>query len=432
MKNKNLIFIFVFLLLINNVRIFCQNDSVCADLLKNKQFFQLKYFLKQNKKTIAPQTYYFSQMFVQQAFGNYKQAEVFARKLQKFYSKNAVTDNMPQNLKRSLLSFYALDAMRKFDYKKVAENYKKILKECYHNLDSVQIADYKNNIALFSALKNVPPQKIHRLRQNVELQSYINKFNHIIVPVSKGKVESNFVFDTGASFAMISDSIARLMNMKIISVDVNMLTSTDLKIKPNLAVADSFFVGDILFQNLVFLVAEKNDITFPQVDYAIYGIIGFAQIMQMQEIRFQQTGKIIVPRKAKQQSESNLFLDGYNPVIQIISSNDTLLFRLDTGAKTSELSYKYFDKHKEFILHNSEKKQIMRGGAGGLQQSEVYTLKNFIYQIGKIRNTISEIPIVTTDYEFLHHFDGNLGQDILQQYQEVILNFNDFYLKLIN
>jgi predicted aspartyl protease len=417
--------------LTNNFKTFCQNDSICADLLKNKQFFQLNDFLKQNKKNINPQTYFFSQMFVQQAFGNYKQAEKFARKLEKYYRKRTLTDSVPQNVNRSLLSFYALDAMQKFDYAKVAENYQRIIENFSEGLDSAQIADYENTVALFSALKNTPPQKINRPRQDIELQSFKNKFNHFLVPVSKGNVQNKFVFDTGASFAMISDSIAQLMNMTILPVEVKVLTSTHLQIQPKLAVADSFYVGDILFQNLVFLVSPQRDLTFEQVNYTIYGIVGFPQIMQMQEIRFLQTEKIIVPRKAKRQSEKNMFLDGYNPVIQVFTKNDTLLFRLDTGAKTSELSYKYFEKHKENILQNAEKKQVMRGGAGGLQQSEEYALKNFSYKIGETRGTLPEISVIANNYEFSRLFDGNLGQDILQQYRQIILNFKDLYLKLV-
>jgi len=429
MKKRN--FILIFLFLINNFNIFCQNDSICFVLLKNKQFFQLENFLKHNKKNISPQTYFLSQMFVHQAFGNYKQAERFADKLQKFYRKNTSTDSIKQSINRSLLSFYALDAMQKFDYAKVAENYEKILENFSNDLDSTQITDYQNNISLFSTLKNTPPQKINHPTQDIELQSFKNQFNHILVPVSNGKIKSNFVFDTGASFAMISDSIAQMMKMKNLTVDVNVLTSTHLQIQPQLAVADSFYIGDILFQNIVFLVVPQRDLTFSQVDYAIYGIIGFPQIMQMQEIRFQKNGKIIIPQKPKRYSEKNMFLDGYNPVIQIFTQNDTLLFRLDTGAKTSELSYKYFEKHKENILQNTEKQQIMRGGAGGIQQSDVFTLKNFTYRIGKTQDTLPEISVIGSDYEFLQLFDGNLGQDILQKYKEIVLNFKYLFLKLV-
>ncbi|MCL1868175.1 MAG: aspartyl protease family protein [Paludibacter sp.] len=387
--------------------------------------------MKQNKKTVKPQTYFFSQMFVQQAFGNYKKAEAFANKLEKYYSKKTLTDSLWQNVNRSLSSFYALNAMQKFDYAKVAENYEKIIKNFSNGLDSTQIDNYENTVALFSTLKNIPPQKINRPPKDVELQSFRNKFNHLLVPVVRGNVQSQFVFDTGASFAMISDSIAQLMNMTILPVDIKVLTSTHLQIQPKLAVADSFYVGDILFENVVFLVSPQSDLTFEQVDYAIYGLVGFPQIMQMQEIRFEQTGKIIVPRKAKRQSGKNMFLDGYNPVIEVFNQNDTLLFRLDTGAKTSELSCKYFEKHKENILQNTKKNQVMRGGAGGLQESEEYTLKNFSYKIGKTIGTLPEISVIANDYEFSRLFDGNLGQDILLQYKEIILNFKDLYLKLV-
>ena len=413
-----------------NVNVFCQNDSICTVLLNSKQFFLLENFLKQNKKSISPHKYYLNQMFVQQAFGNYKQAERYAEKLKKINNKKNLTDSIKQRINLSLLSFYALDAMQKFDYSKVAENYGKILENFSQDIDSAQIVDYQNNFALFSALKNTPPQKIHRLTQNIELQSFKNQFNHLLVPVLKGNIENKFVFDTGSSFAIISDSIAKLMNLTTLPVDVNVLTYTNLQIQPQLAVADSFYIGAILFQNIVFLVVPQSVLTFPMANYSIYGIIGFPQIVQMQEIRFQKDGKIIIPKKPKRQSEKNMLLDGYNPVIQIFTENDTLLFRFDSGAQTSELSYKYFEKHKENILQNTEKEQLMRGGAAGIEETEVYVLKNFNFRIGKAQGTLSEISVIAENHDFLQLFDGNLGQDILQQYEEVILNFKDFYLKL--
>ncbi|MCL2596531.1 MAG: retroviral-like aspartic protease family protein [Paludibacter sp.] len=370
-------------------------------------------------------------MFVQQAFGNYKQAEHFAKKLKKIYNKTTSPDSIRQSENLSLLSFYALDAMQKFNYSQVAQNYEEIIKNCFEVLDSAQIENYKNSYALFSTLKNTPAQKISRSHQNIELQSFRSKFNHLIVPVSKGNVKSEFVFDTGASFAMISDSIAQLMNIKILSADVNVLTATNLQIQPQLAVADSFYVGDILFENLVFLVVPQSDLTFPQADYEIYGAIGFPQIMQMGEIRLQRTGKIIFPKKQNKRNEKNIFLDGYNPVIQVFTENDTLLFRLDTGAGTSELSYKYFEKYKGTFLQNAEIKKVKRGGAGGIQESEEYSLENFNYKIGETKGLLPKITVQTNDYKFSQLFDGNLGQDILCQYNEIVLNFKDLYLKLL-
>ena len=430
-KKKNLILILICFFLIINVKLFCQNDSICSNFLKNKQFFRLENFLTTNKKKLSNRTYYFNQMYVQQAFGNYKKAERFAEKLKKTYAKTTAPDSIRQSENLSLLSFYAINAMQRFDYKVVAQNYEDILKNCSQILDSAQIEDYKNNFSLFSTLKNIPAQKLRIPRQNIEIQSFKNKFNHILVPVSKGNIQSEFIFDTGASFAMISDSIARLMRLTILPVDVNVLTATHLQIQPQLAVADSFYIDNILFENVVFLVTPQRDLTFPQADYTIYGVIGFPQILQMGEVRLQSSGKIIIPKKQSRQKEKNMFLDGYNPVIQIFTENDTLLFRLDTGAAASELSYKYFDKHKEDILKDSEIQQVMRGGAGGIQDSQEYSLKNFNYKIGKTEGTLPTITIQTNDYKFTQLFDGNLGQDILLQYPEIILNFKNLYLELV-
>jgi hypothetical protein len=153
-------------------------------------------------------------------------------------------------------------------------------------------------------------------------------------------------------------------------------------------------------------------------------------IMQMEEIHLHKNGKILVPRKPKRNALQNLMLDGYNPVIQMFNEKDTLLFHLDTGARTSELSFKYFTKNKEKSMQDAEMKKVMRGSAGGIQEKEEYALKNFAYQIGEIRGVLPEISVVTDNYEFNRLFDGNLGQDILLKYPETVLNFKYMYLKI--
>ncbi|GHV43573.1 hypothetical protein FACS1894180_3060 [Bacteroidia bacterium] len=400
-----------------------------SHLLENKQFFEINNLLKQ-KKAFSPDVYFFYKMFSEQAFGNYKQAEKFAHKYEKYFRKKECSDSVRNYVSRTLSNFYAVNAMHRLDYAQVAKNYEMLLKNHATDYDSVRLADFANNVALFGTLKNTPPQKIVKPKQRIEIQSYRNQFNHLLVSVRKGVTHSKFVFDTGASFSLVTDSIAQQMGLKVLPVKINVHTAGSTSVQTNLAVADSFYVGNILFQNVVFLVVTQSSLTFDAVNYQIWGVIGMPVIMQMEEVHFLQDGKITVPRRPKKHRFQNLFVDGYNPVVQVFSENDTLLLHLDTGARTSELSYKYFKKNEQQIAQNAEIKTVMRGSAGGIQEKNEYALKNFAYRIGITQGTLPEISVVTENYEFNRLCDGNLGQDILLTYPETVLNFKYMYLKI--
>jgi hypothetical protein len=183
-----------------------------------------------------------------------------------------------------------------------------------------------------------------------------------------------------------------------------------------------------LFENVVFLIVPDEQLAFPQVNYYIHGIVGFPMMYQMKEIRIDKTGSIVVPQTPVKQDLHNLFMDGLMPVLQLVSGNDTLLFNMDTGAMTSEFSKKYFDAHRERIIENSIMRNAMKGGAGGVIETEIYELTDVPFKIGNFQMTLPKITVETREYSFDEDFDGNLGQDVLMQFDEMILNFESMYL----
>src|SRR5690606_8566870 len=107
---------------------------------------------------------------------------------------------------------------------------------------------------------------------------------------------------------------------------------TGARITSDLAVADSLDIGGLTYKNVVFLVFNDEDLTIPQVDYHINGIIGFPVIEAMDEIHIGKDNQLFSPQKAEPYSYNNLALDGLMPVVAVRYRGDTLNFHLDTGA----------------------------------------------------------------------------------------------------
>ena len=391
-------------------------------LLENKSYFKLKEQLYKNEDKLSEDRALYYKAFVTKVFGQTNQSNAYIDLLLSNY-KNKFNDTILQKL----LEFKATNCIYNHQYKAASEIYNTILKDYKTIIDSSAIADYENAKNLFGTFSNIRPQLIQH-HNDVNISSYRNKFNHLMVPVKSNNINEEFVFDTGANLSTISESQAKKMNLLLFEQSIKVGSATTINVQSKLAVADSFYLGDILFKNVIFLVMPDSQLTFPEIRYKINGIIGFPVIHQLDEIQLHKDGSITVPRTAKNKNLQNLALDDLTPVIKIITKNDTLLFTFDTGATTSELSLKYFNEHKKNIQANTKIQTSQRGGAGGKTDVQEYMLNNFNFNMGSKQTTLAKIPVILEEYSFNKYFDGNLGQDVFTQFNTLIINFKYMYV----
>ncbi len=424
MKNLNKL---LFLLIVlagctnssNNTSIYNERLS---ELLDAKNFFKLKVELKNNKNNLSEKSLLYYKAQVHTVFLQTKQSSECVDLLLKEY-KNQMHDSTIVELLSVESANYVFD----YKYKEAAELFKVILEEYNAVLDSSDMENYRNNYQLFGTLEAIKPQVIHK-NKTYEILSYRNRFNHQMIPVQCGGEKGEFVFDSGANLSGITESFAKKMNLTILESNVSVGSSTEIETETKLAVADSFYVGDILFENVVFLVFPDEQLSFPSHNYEINGIIGFPVMYQMGEIRMHNDGSMIIPKKSDDRQLQNMFMNGLNPVVLLLSDGDTLFFTMDTGAKVSELSKKYYEEHKEMVEEKGTLTTSQRSGVGGTVEGKEFVLHNFPYTIGSKSNVLPEIPVVLTEYSFSEDFDGNLGQDVFSQFNEMILNFQYMYV----
>jgi len=397
-------------------------DNWLNQLLEQKDYFKLRELLESNEDKLTEDRLLYYKAFVTKAFGEKDQSNKHINVLLKKY-KNEFNDSTI----KSLLDLKAANYLYNYDYKKASGIFANILNVYSNVLDSTDIADYKNVKNLFKTFSNVKPQIMHK-NSLIKIASYRNKFNHLMTPVKSNGVSEDFIFDTGANLSTISESQAKKMNLTLFEQNVDVGSSTKINVQSKLAVADSLYVGDILFENVVFLVMSDDQLTFPEVNYKIHGIVGFPVIHQLEEVHLHKNGNITVPKSPKEKKLKNMVLEGLNPVVKIISNNDTLLFTFDTGAKNSELSFKYFNEHKGEIENRGELQTNERRGAGGQTTIKEYLLKNFPMKIGTKNTTLTEISVTLEEYDFNKYFDGNLGQDAFTQFNTLVINFKYMYV----
>lgn len=311
-------------------------------------------------------------------------------------------------------------------YAEAAEAYSTTLNNYAGELSEKEKDDISNSIMLCSALKHIPPQTTEISTDHTIPYNY-NLFNHIMVSVSSGGQREEFIFDTGANLSTTTESQATAMGMEIIDTSIEVGTSTDIKMQTKLAVAKTFSVGDMVFENVVFIVVPDNFLSFPEIDLEIKGIVGFPVIYQMREIRIGRSD-IKIPHKQHKREINNLCLEGLMPIVYGYAGSDRLTFTMDTGANKSELAHRYYEKNKELIERTCTLATHKRGGGGGIIEGDIYELPEFNLTLGSRDIELPTINIVTQPFEFNEDKDGNLGQDVLMHYPVMVLSFEHMFL----
>jgi hypothetical protein len=397
-------------------------DKELSELLENKDFFKLRTELENAGSKLSEDRLLHYNVFCESVFGNGLKSNEYADKLLRKYGKQQSDSAIVV-----ILDVKANNYVANYRYKEATDIYDTLIEKYSTVLESDEIANCENAKALYSVLSEVKPQQIHR-QGDCRLPARRNQFNHLLTPVKTGNITDEFVFDTGANLSTITDSCAIKMGLTVFDADIKVGTSTGFSVQTQLAVADSFYVGDILFESVVFLVVPAEQMTFPSVNYEIHGIVGFPIFYQMGEVHLHKDGTIFIPQEPQNRNLNNMFLNGLHPVVQLISDSDTLLLTFDTGAKSSDLSVKYFESHRNKVEQQGKLQKAQRGGAGGIVEVDEYVLANFPYQIGSKSNTLPQIAVSLNEYGFNKSFDGNLGQDIITQFNALILNFKYMYI----
>ncbi len=397
-------------------------DKQLQAFLDKKDFFKLRDKLKESKSKLADHRFLYYQAFVDKALGeNQLSNESINVLLQNFSEK------FQDSIMADLISLKGANYVDLFEYKNAANTFTDLVRNYAKVLDSTEIEDFKNSTQLYAALQEVDKQTIQR-HDEVKIKSFFNKFNHLMVPTKIHDISSDFIFDTGANLSTISESQAKVMNLTFLDDVIKVGTVTQVKINSKIAVADQLDLGGIIFKNVPFLVMSDEDLSFPEVNYKINGIIGFPLIKQLKEVHLGKDGTITIPGTTGKSNLNNLFLDGLTPVIQAYSGTESLILTLDTGAQSTDLSYKYFKKHEATIKSNGKIAIGKSGGAGGVTVKGVYQLPDFEIKVGTKKAKLPSVSIMREQYDFLDHFDGNLGQDFFMQFNALIINFEDMYV----
>lgn len=314
--------------------------------------------------------------------------------------------------------------LKLFEYSEALETTKKILRT-YHSFCSKEdLTALNNEQNMYVALKDVPVQEIVK-KKDERLEIHLDKAG--LKNIRVGKNGTSFIFDTGANISAITESSARKLGIRKMRKRIDITALTGKKTKAELGVADSLKIGNILIKNVVFLIFKDTDLAFPQIGYQINGIIGYPIISAMQEVTIKKNC-ILIPQHPSLHEKPNMVMDHLTPVVMVQYENDTLCCSFDTGATHTNLYASFYQKYQKQLLTKGKQDTIRIGGAGGIKMIPSFCADSLLLKIGDSSTSIKKVGIYMHDLKNKEHYYGNIGNDFINQFDEMTINFGTMHI----
>jgi hypothetical protein len=392
-------------------------------LLAQKEYFEMRSALGRSDRRLNPVTKIYFQAIVANAFN---QNERSSKMIDSLLNDEKI--KLHDSINATLLFIKRDNYIKNYQYENAAKIGSVLLKEYKDVLGEKKRSHLENSQKIYGGLSDTKPQKV-LIDENKLIPWERDKVGLINVAVKTDADSYNFILDTRASISTISKSYADKLNLRFLPVTYEESSGiTGKSFQAQLAVADSLFIGTLRINNVVFQVVPDQILSFPSINYAITGIVGFPVIKQWKELRINRNGTITIPRYPEKSDLDNLAFDESTMVVRFPTGLDTLSFHFDSGASTTELYSNYYTKYESSIIKNSTRQTVEHGSAGGMATSEDYILPEFSILVGRKRVTLEKVSIHTTPSYPGQKYYGNIGQDLISQFEEMILNFEDMYI----
>ena len=387
-------------------------------LVSDLDYFSLREEFDNFKNQLPKKDSLYFKAIIISAFNKPKESNKLIEEFLK-HSEQGIDDTLTKKLLQTKL----INHIYLSEYSKALQT-NEILQQKYDRLlDSVALEDLRNTHKIWSSLSNVPKQRAI-INKDVTLPIKKDKAGLSTVPVNFGDIPMDFVFDTGANFSVVQKSVAEALGMEIIPANFKVGAATGLEVKSDLAIAKKLELGSITLENVIFLVFEDKDLSFPSIEYEIKGILGFPAIRSLQEIHITKDS-LFIPAKPKDFALYNLAYNEYMPIVKAHYKDDDLRFNFDTGAQETSLYSRFFQKYRHDIESKNKKTNFRTGGAGGHISFEGYKLDTVKLAIGNSNAILNDIQVFPEKIGTADGLHGNLGQDFIQQFGTMIISFKD-------
>lgn len=314
-----------------------------------------------------------------------------------------------------------------YEYDEAAHATKNLLANFSHYLNEEKVTSHRNMLIIWEALADQPKQKI-TVQGLTNIPVVIDKAGLKNLEVKKDSIKIPFIFDTGANFSTITQSIAQQFDLEVLDGNFEVNSITGQKINSKIAIAPLIFLGNIKIENAVFLIFPDASLAFPQITYQINGILGLPVIEALGEIQFTRDNRFMVPDIHSQSEEKNLALDFLTPLILLRDETGTGTYTFDTGAVKTMLYNTYFERYNAIKDSLPEEVDYTFAGAGGSTTSRGIYI-NYSPEVNGKPTKIDSVIVLKAPIHPNNYHLGNIGQDLIGQFDKITINFEQMFIK---
>lgn len=420
--NKNqLLAIIVFLLFIAcDSSIKTTNQALLerfSELQAEHDYFKLKNFFDIHEKELSNDYSLFYGALIDSYFNH---PELSNSKILKLLLEKNHT--IGDSLMSVLLTIKETNHARLFEYKDAAETCNLLINNYRRFFNQLEFQELVNAFYFWKALSGIHKQEL-QIYGKPEIAFETDNRGFWNLNVELADTSCNFIFDTGAGTSMIKRSVAIHEGYKIIELEYPIKAFTGKEIETNLAIAEKIKIGDLTFDHVIFLVVDDRNLEIPNKSIPIGGIIGFPVISELKEICIRD-GRITIPQDPLPLAEVNMAINNLAPLVKLGYQNDTLSMKFDTGALKSNFHQLFYEKYKEQIDLNLEKRTIRAGSIGGPIEFDVFKTKEVEFSVADANAKIRNLNVFTEEIKpGNRHLHGNLGLDYINQFNEINISF---------
>jgi len=290
-----------------------------------------------------------------------------------------------------------------------------------------QLDDFPaDDAALAGILRGTAPQTIS-WRGPVKLKTSNNPIGSRVAELVVNGVRASWLLDTGANLSLVTRTFAeRLGVMPLPGVASVGSGLTGLQSSIRAAVLPTMHVGGAALTNVVLLVIDDENLrigTGPDA-YQINAILGYPVLKALGVVTFTRD-EFLAGEGAKGNGRgARMYMRGLTPAIECEVEGRPLLFTIDTGASSTDLSVRYYELFR--AQAGSWTTRIGESaGAGGSIRQNTYIQPRVVMKVGPSTVTLHDVSILPNRMNAgIDVLFGNLGQDFVDGFESVSLNFS--------
>ncbi|MBV9625501.1 MAG: aspartyl protease family protein, partial [Acidobacteria bacterium] len=348
---------------------------------------------------------------------------------------NALPTIRKSESERAAIALEALadDYNKSFRYGDAARTYDDLLSQFGSQFDQLRLQGTKDDARVMHLLGGAPAQTI-TWRGPVQLKTKHNPIGSIVTELQVNGTDEQWLLDTGANFSVVSRGFARRLGLKPLpGFGQTQAGVTGVENRLQVAVLPTLPIGGATLHNVIVLILDDSSlrVRFDHQTYQINAIVGYPVLQALQTItflhddRFQAGGGTTPPADG-----TPMYMKLMTPVIACVVQGSQLAFSLDTGASTTNLSVRYYQRFRTQAA-TWMKAENQSFGAGGVVRKKIYIQPKLDLLVGNETAKLEHVTVFSEPMgSGIDELYGNLGQDLVARFKSFTLDFSRMIFSL--